>query len=110
MNIPIQQWATQAKCLSPIKNSAGVEVDKVASLHCIPVILQNFVNIALLFSGFVALFLILYAGIIFITSRADKAKIESARNTLTYAIIGLIIIIFSYAIVNLIFTLAGYRR
>jgi hypothetical protein len=109
MRIPIEKWSEQDKCLSPINDATGAKIGEVASLYCLPLIIQNAVNVALFFSGFVALFLIIYAGILFITSGGDKAKIEQARKTITYTIIGLIIIIFAWAIIGIINTITGYR-
>lgn len=49
-----------------------------------------------------ALFLLVYGGISFITSGGEKEKIVKARLRITYAIVGLIIIFLSFFIVNLI--------
>lgn len=81
--------------------------DKVATLGCIPVLFQNIVNGALLFVGLVTIVLIVFSGYKFITSQGDAKQIEGARNTLTYAIIGLVIILFSFFIINVIGYVTG---
>lgn len=77
-------------------------VDGVATLSCIPAVFQNVINGALLFSGVVALFFIIFGGIKLILSQGDPKQIEGARHTLTYAILGLLLILLSFLILNLI--------
>lgn len=79
----------------------------VATLACIPIVIKNLVQWALIFAGVVALFLIIYAGFQFVTSKGDPQQVDNAKKTLTYAIIGLLLIFFSFAILNLISTVTG---
>jgi len=51
--------------------------------------------------------LIIYSGIQWTLSGGDKEKIASARTRLTYAIIGLVVIVTAFAIVRLIITILG---
>src|SRR3989344_7293482 len=81
----------------------------VATLGCIWVVLQNIINVAFILSGVVALFYIITAGIKFITSRGDTEAIDSARKTLTFAIIGLIFILLSYFLLNFILDSVGVK-
>ena len=97
-------------CVQDVYDTAGNVIgNDVATLSCIPAIFRNVVFAAFLFAGVVALFFIVYAGIRFITSRGDPKAVEGAKQTLTWAIIGLIVIILSFTIINLIadFTGAG---
>ena len=82
----------------------------VATLACIPVIITLIINAALVFSGLTALVLIIYSGIKYITSKGDQAAIDGAKKTLTYAIIGLIVIFLSFFLVQLISTLTGVQQ
>lgn len=79
----------------------------VATLSCIPIILQNLINFLALFAGVVAVFLIIFAGFKFVTSEGDPQKVASARNTLLFVLWGAIVIVASFAIVNLIVVLTG---
>lgn len=74
----------------------------VATLECIPKVFQNIINGALLFSGVVALFFIIFSGIKLMLSQGDPKQVEGARQTLTYAILGLVLILLSFTIINLI--------
>lgn len=82
----------------------------VATLACIPVIIKLVVNAALVFSGIVALFFIIFSGVKYITSNGDQAKIDSAKKTLTYAIIGLIVIFMSFTILSIISSITGVKE
>jgi hypothetical protein len=84
-----------------------VENGDVATLSCIPIIIQNIVLAALAFSGLVALVLIIYSGITYITSHGDPQKVEGAKKTLTWAIVGLVVIFLSFFVVNLISQVTG---
>lgn len=74
----------------------------VATLKCIPVIFNNIIYAALLFAGVVALFFILYSGFKFVTSGGDPKQVDGAKKTATFAIIGLVVILLSFFIINFI--------
>ncbi|HBB76424.1 MAG: hypothetical protein A2186_01830 [Candidatus Levybacteria bacterium RIFOXYA1_FULL_41_10] len=79
----------------------------VATLACIPSLLQNLIQFALVFAGIIALFLIIFSGIKFITSGGDPKQLESAKKTLTFAIGGLFLILLSFLIVSTIAQITG---
>ena len=79
----------------------------VATLNCIPVIVKNIIYWLLVFSGVVAVFIIIISGIKLLTSGGDPKRVEGARKTLTWAIIGLILILLSFAIVAIIADITG---
>ncbi len=79
----------------------------IARLTCLPIVLSNIISFALMASGIVAVFFIIFAGIKLVTSSGDQKKVESARKTLTWAIIGLIIILMAFFIVNFLGVLTG---
>jgi uncharacterized membrane protein len=75
-------------------NEAGVP-----TLGCIPIVFNNIISAALTFVGVVALFLIIWAGFNMITSGGDPKKVEGAKKIMTYAIIGLVIVLLSFSII-----------
>ena len=79
----------------------------VATLGCIPVIFHNLVNWALILAGTTAVFFIIFSGVKFITSGGDPKQVEGARKTATWAIVGLVIILFSFGIINVIAGITG---
>lgn len=88
-------------CLA--KDAAGKTIPgDIATLNCIGPLFQNVVNWLLIFAGVVALFFVIFSGFKYITSGGDPKQLEGARHTLTYAIIGLLVILLSFFIINLI--------
>ncbi len=54
--------------------------------------------------GVVAVIMIVVAGFKYITSGGDSAKLTSAKNTLVYALIGIVIVVLSQSIVRFVLT------
>jgi hypothetical protein len=72
----------------------------------------NLINSVLSFVMVIAALLVflylIWGGIEWITSGGDKSKTESARNKITAAVIGLVILAASYAILLLILNFLGF--
>jgi hypothetical protein len=62
------------------------------------------VNIAAVAGGIVAVIIIIWGGFTYVTSGSDTNKINAARNTIIYAVIGLIVIVLAQTIVSFILT------
>ena len=60
------------------------------------------INWILVIAGIVAVGFIIFAGIRYVTSGGDAEKVKSAKNTLLYAIIGLLIAALAMVIVNIV--------
>lgn len=71
----------------------------VWSLNCVFPLAANIVSMLLTFSGAVAIVLIIYSGIKFMLSSGDPKQIQGARSILTYAVLGLVLIFSSFAII-----------
>jgi hypothetical protein len=82
---------------SPFANNNGL-VNSTSATDLV----AKVINLALYFSGIVAVVFIIIGGFYFMTARGNEEQATSGRKTLTYAIIGLVIIIFSFVIVNVI--------
>ena len=81
--------------------------DQIVTLDCVPIIIGNVVFWLLIFAGIVALVLIIISGFKFVTSGGEPKKAEGARKTLTFAIIGLFLILLSFAIVRFVADVTG---
>ncbi len=68
------------------------------------IIIGRLVQFFLSFLGIIALILIMYAGFIWMTSNGDEDKINSAKQTLKNAIIGLAIVLSAWAITTFLLT------
>ena len=65
-------------------------------------IFHNVANILLYIAGLVAVVMIVISGIRFVSSHGDPGAVTKARSTLLYSIIGLIITVIAFSIVNFI--------
>lgn len=65
-------------------------------------IIKTIVNALLFLIGVVAVIMIIWAGVQYTTSAGDSSKVATAKNTIVYAVVGLIVAIFAYAIVNFV--------
>jgi len=60
------------------------------------------VNILLYLLGVVSVIMIIYAGILFVISGGDTANIKKAKDTILYSVVGLVVALMAYAIVNFV--------
>ena len=79
----------------------------IATLRCVPIVFNNLIGFAMTLVGTLAVFFIVFSGIKFLTSGGDPIKVERAKKTMTYAIIGLVIVLLSFVMIRVISTLAG---
>lgn len=63
---------------------------------------KNIINILLTLVGVGSVVVIIYAGILFVISSGNSQTIQTAKNTIIYAVIGLVISILSFAIVDFV--------
>ena len=64
--------------------------------------IQTVINILMYILGAVAVVMIVIGGIRYTTSNGDSGAIKSAKDTILYAVIGLVVAILSYSIVNFV--------
>lgn len=65
-------------------------------------ILANGLNMAYFIAGVVTVVMIIWGGISYTISSGDSSKITKAKNTLVYAIVGLIIVLLAFTITNFV--------
>ncbi len=65
-------------------------------------LLHSGLNTVYFLGGLITVLVIIIAGINYATSGGDSGKVSKAKNTLTYAIVGLVIILAAFAITNFI--------
>ena len=66
-------------------------------------LIKKVVNLLLWAIGIISVIMIIIGGIRYATSNGDSNQVTAAKNTIMYAVIGLVIAIFAYAIVNFVF-------
>jgi|SRR3989344_3472680 len=64
-------------------------------------------NLLIIVALLISLIFLIYGGIKWITSGGDKAAVESARNTVVAAIVGLVIVLLTWVIINFVLQLLG---
>lgn len=79
------------------KGGCEVQID---SLSKILVLLGNAISIALFAAGFIAVGFIIYGGFQYILSSGDPSGIKKAKETIVNAVIGLVIAMLAFGIVN----------
>lgn len=62
--------------------------------------ISKIANILAFISGAVAVIMVMYGGFQFMTSNGDSGKVTKGRDTVLYAAVGLVVIIFARLIVN----------
>lgn len=65
-------------------------------------IVKNIINIIVGVVGIIAVVMMIVGGISFITSQGDSAKVTKARNTILYGVVGLVVALLAFAIVNFV--------
>ena len=66
--------------------------------------IQNIINILIFAIGIVAVVMIVVSGIRFVVSRGKPDETAKARTTLVYSIVGLVVAVSAFAIVNFVFS------
>jgi len=87
-----------------IINGQTVTAATLSCLECLgQAIFQNIIRLA----GIIALIMLVIGGFRYITAGGDPKAAESARNTLTYAILGLVLVILAWFILRFISNFTG---
>ncbi len=82
----------------PDNNKSQLQKDGLMST------LNTILNVIVGVVGFVAVAMIVMGGISFVTSQGDSAKTTKARNTILYGVVGLVVALLAFAIVNFVLT------
>ena len=83
---------------------AGMPTGGVGALESI---ISKGITILFIVAIILTLYFLIWGGIQWITSAGDKTKIEAARKRLIYAVIGLVVVLLAFMIVNIVGALFG---
>ena len=89
----LREGAEAAKCNECPENLFGDEG-----------VFKQITNVVLYIVGVIAVIMLIIGGIKYVISGGDAKKVTDAKNTVLYAIIGLIIAFLAFAIVNFVIT------
>jgi hypothetical protein len=82
--------------------SCNSDVDAGGGTGKITKLARNIVNVFSILVGIIAVIMIIFGGFRYITSGGDSNRVGGAKNTLIYAIIGLIIVALAQVIVKFV--------
>jgi hypothetical protein len=88
--------------ISPTSNGADCSSGANDTGNSVSNILKLIINVFSLIVGFVAVIMIIIGGVKYITSGGDSGNISGAKNTIVYAIVGLIIVALAQVIVHFV--------
>lgn len=80
----------------PEVNIVGKEGDEITT------VVGNIINSVIAVLGIVAVIVIIYGGISYMTSLGDSSKVKKGRDAILYGVIGLIICVLAFAITNFV--------
>ena len=67
-------------------------------------LITSVINVMLFIIGVLSVIMIVYGGILYVISAGDSGRVSKAKNTIMYAIVGLVVALLAYAIVNFVIT------
>lgn len=97
----ISQGLCSGTGLSADTNS-GCTVDSAGATSEVNSVIKLVINIFSLIVGLVSVIMIIVGGLKYITSNGESSNISSAKNTIIYAIIGLVIVALAQFIVHFV--------
>lgn len=65
-------------------------------------LVQTIINILLYVLGIIAVIMIIVGGIRYTTSNGDASSLTSAKNTILYSVVGLVVALMAWTIVNFV--------
>jgi len=63
-------------------------------------LILTIIDYALGFLGLIAVIMVIYGGVLYVTSAGDSGKTDTAKKIILYTVIGIIIIMLSFVLVN----------
>lgn len=89
-------------CFSSLEGAKNV-----ATIRCLEPLFKNIVQAVVALAGVALFVMLLIGGFHFLFSGGDQKKLEAARGTMTGAIIGIVIIVTAFLILNTIAVFTG---
>lgn len=99
--------------LDPLKDGCAATPDaaickeKDKAEQKVPKMVQNIVNLLIYALGIICVIVIIIAGIMYATAAGDSNQITKAKNAILYAVVGLVVALMAYGIVNFVLERVG---
>lgn len=98
------EQCSTAACTTIQNGVNSVGGDAAGNSTSLALRIKDIVNVLLFIIGAIAVIMIIIGGFRYVTSGGEAGSIKNAKNTILYAVVGLVIAIFAYAIVNFVIT------
>lgn len=96
---------TIAECLED--GATATDEDTTDAASRVDVIIKRVVDIFSVVVGVVAVIMIIIGGLKYVTSGGDSGNVSGAKNTILYAIVGLIVVVLAQVVVRFVLQKAG---
>jgi hypothetical protein len=96
---PIQD---NLKCGTKLSTSGSADCDVSGGTDKVNSLITTIVNIFSIIVGIVSVIMIIYGGFRYVTSGGDSGNVSNAKNTIIYAIIGLVVVALAQFIVQFV--------
>lgn len=93
----------------PESLGGGTAPDYTRGGEVIGSLVGNIVGLIFIFSFFLTFLYLLTGAMAWVTSGGDKASLEAARNKITHAIVGLLIVAATWAIMTIVAQFIGFK-
>jgi len=102
----LDKCSTEVEVPIPEGGTEKIEVATIQGFECIII---QILNLAVRLAGIAVFIMLLIGGFKYLTSGGDPKAAESARKTITYAILGLALILISWFILRFIEEFTGVK-
>ena len=83
-------------------NGTGCDTDPDAAGEAVDNIVENVINVISLAVGVIAVVMIIIGGMRYITSSGESGNVTGAKNTIMYAVVGLVVVALAQIIVRFV--------
>ncbi len=87
--------------------SAARGKDQVADLFGTTGTFRTLTNVMLYLIGAISVIMLIVGGLRYVVSGGDSTAVQNAKNTILYAVVGIIVAILAYAVVSFVITSFG---
>ncbi|MBQ6320893.1 hypothetical protein IJI17_01555 [Candidatus Saccharibacteria bacterium] len=88
--------------MNAVNNALNVVQNEFGNTTNVESVVATVINTILYVVGILAVVMVIFGGVQYTTSAGDQAKVTKAKNTILYGLIGLVVAILAYAIVNFV--------
>lgn len=102
---PVAALAANAKSKAELCKGAGIklsECNSAAQTTSFGESIAGVANTLIYIAGAAAVIVLIGGGLLYVTSTGDSSRIKQAKETIMFAVIGLVVTLLAYAIVNFV--------